>query len=157
MEEKEKKIKEIETDKIYTIDKENYALQAGVLARIYMTRESSNLEKIDLDIFMDYFTKALAFGKCITLVSFNDKKELNACAVLLLKLTPFEGMILWIEWIWSDGRSFLLGKKYLKRIEDIARELKIKKITGATKKGFKALTRKYGFKETYRVMEKRLI
>jgi len=154
MEEEKKKIKEIETDKIYTIDKENYALQAGVLARIYMTRENSNLEKIDLDIFMDYFTKALAFGKCIALVSFNDKKELNACAVLLLKLTPFEGMILWLEWIWSDGHNLQLGKKYLKRIEDIAKGLKIKKIAGATKRGFKAITKKYGFKETYRVMEK---
>ena len=151
---KEKKIEKIEPNEIYIINKINFAMQAGVLAKIYMTRTNSKLEKIDCDKFMDYFTKALAFGKCICLVSFNDKKELNACAVLLLKSMPFEGLILWLEWIWSDGQDLKLGKKYLKRIENIAKELKIKKIAGATKRGFKAIAKKYGFKETYRVMEK---
>ena len=150
----EGKIEEIETNEIYIINKINFAMQAGVLAKIYMTRLNSKLEKIDCDKFFDYFTKALAFGKCIALVSFNDKKELNACAVLLLKSMPFEGLILWIEWIWSDGHDLKLGLKYLKRIEDIAKELKIKKIAGATKRGFEAITKKYGFRETYRVMEK---
>lgn len=150
----EGRIEEIEPNEIYIINKINFAMQAGILAKIYMTRLNSKLEKIDCDKFFDYFTKALAFGKCITLVSFNDKKELTACAVLLLKSMPFEGLILWIEWIWSDGHDLKLGKKFLKRIEDIAKELKIKKIAGATKRGFKAITKKYGFKETYRVMEK---
>lgn len=150
----ENKIEEIEPNEIYIINKINFAMQAGVLAKIYMTRLNSKLEKIDCDKFMDYFTKALAFGKCITLVSFNDKKELNACAVLLLKSMPFEGLILWIEWIWSDGHDLELGKKFLKRMENIAKELKIKKIAGATKRGFRAINKKYGFKETYRVMEK---
>jgi len=63
-------------------------------------------------------------------------------------------MTLWLEWVWSDGHDLKLGKKYMKRIEDIAKELKIKKIAGATKRGFKAVAKKYGFKETYRIMEK---
>lgn len=150
----EDKIEEIKPNTIYIINKINFAMQAGVLAKIYMTRANSKLEKIGCDKFMDYFTKALAFGKCIALVSFNNKKELNACAVLLIKSTPFEGLILWIEWIWSNGHNLKLGNKYLKRIENIAKELKIKKIAGATKRGFKAIAKKYGFKETYRVMEK---
>ena len=154
MEDKEEKVGKIEPNEIYIINKINFAMQAGVLGKIYMTRAKSKLEKIDCDKFMDYFTKALAFGKCIALVSFNDKKELNACVVLLLKNNPFEGMILWLEWIWTDGHDLQMGKKYLKRIEDIAKELKIKKIAGATKRGAEAIIRKYGFKEEYYVASK---
>jgi len=153
-EEKEEKVGKIEPNEIYIINQSNFVMQAGILGKIYMTRAESKLEKIDCDKFMDYFTKSLAFGKCICLVSFNDKKELNACVVLLLKVNPFEGMILWLEWIWTDGHNLKLGKKYLKRIEDIAKELKIKKIAGATNRNIKALSRKYDFEEKYCVMEK---
>ena len=150
----EKEEKEIKPDKIYVINQSNFAVQPGILVKIYMTRENSKLGKISFDKFMDYFTKSLAFGKCIALVSFNDKKELNACAVLFLKVNPFEGQILWLEWVWSNGHDLKLGKKFMKKIEEIAKELKIKKIAGATKKGVKAITKKYGFKETYKVVEK---
>ena len=144
----------IETNEIYLIDKTNFFNQAGVLIKIYETREKSKLEKIECSKFMDYFTQSLALGRCITLVSFNNKKELNACAVLFIKITPFEGKVIWLEWVWTDGHDLKIGKKYMDRIESIARELKIKKIAGATKRGFKAIVKKYGFKETYRVIEK---
>ena len=153
-EKEEKEEEKIEPNEIYVINQSNFAVQPGILVKIYMTRANSKLGKISFDKFIDYFTKSLAFGKCIALVSFNDKKELNACAVLFLKVNPFEGQILWLEWVWSDGHDLKLGKKFMEKIEDIAKELKIKKIAGATKKGVKAITKKYGFKETYRVMEK---
>lgn len=144
----------IEPNEIYSIDERNYFYQAKVLVKIYMTRAKSKLEKIDSEKFMDYFTKSLALGKCIALVSFNEKKELNACAVLLIKINPFGGNILWLDWVWTDGHNLKLGIKFMKKIEDIAKELKLKKIAGATNRGIEAIIKKYDFKEIYKVMEK---
>ena len=144
----------IEPNTIYLINKDNFANLVSVLVKIYLTRKNSKLEEINCDKFMDYFTKMLACGKCITLVSFNDKKELNACAVLLIKIDPFEGNTIWLQWVWSNEHDSELGKKYVNKMEDIARKLKIKKIVGATKRNTEAFFRKYGFKETYKIIER---
>lgn len=147
---------EIEPNEIYIINKLNFASQANVMARICMTLKSAEREPLDPHIFLKYVSMGLAFGKCIILVSFNEKQDLNACVVLILKNNPVKGKILWIEWAWSDSKDLKLGLKILEKMEDLARRLKVKRISGAMTRGLKAVSKKYGFKIAYTVIEKKL-
>jgi len=151
--EEEKKNK-IKPDEVYIINKLNFANQANVLVKICGTLKFAKGEPVEPDKFIEYITKELAFGNCIILVSFNKKMDLNGCAVLILNNNPYKGKILWIEWIWNDGKNPDLSKKGLKIIEDLAQKLGADRIAGAMRKGFKAVSKKYGFKEAYRVMER---
>jgi len=78
--------------------------------------------------------------------------DLNGCAVLILNNNPYKGKILWIEWAWTDNPN--ISKKGFKMMEDLAQKVGAGRIAGAMTRGFKAISRKYGFKEVYRVMEK---
>ena len=151
--EKEKK-EDIIPNTVYIINKLNFATQANVLVKICGTLKYYEREQIDPDKFMEYVIQKLAFGRCVILVSFNEKTELNGCAVLFLNNNPVKGKILWIEWIWTDSKNFSLSKKGLEVIEDLAQKLGADRIAGAMTKNFNAVCKKYGFREAYRVMEK---
>ncbi|MBA7573612.1 hypothetical protein ES708_15410 [subsurface metagenome] len=154
MEEKVEKIGKIEPNEIYTINKSNFATQVNVLARICMTLKYAKREPINPDIFMDYITVSLALGNCIILVAFNKKMELSTCVVMLLNNNPVKGKILFIEWAWSNSKDLELSKKVFEKVEDLAQRLKANKIACAMTRGYKAVTRRYGLREAYRVMEK---
>ena len=147
---------EIKPNEIYIINKSNFASQANVMARICMTLKSAEREPLDPHIFLKYISMGLAFGKCIIFVSFNEKQDLNACVVLILKNNPVKGKIMWIEWAWTDGSDLKLGLKILKKMEDLAQRIKADRIAGAMTRGLKAVSRKYGFKTAYTVVEKKL-
>jgi len=144
----------IEPNTIYIINKSNFANQASVLVKVCMTLKSAKREPIDPNIFIDYVTKVLSFGKCIILVSFNEKQDLNVCVVMFVKDNPVKGLILWIEWAWTDGKNLSLSKDVWDRVEEIAQQLKANKIACAMVRGFRAVGRRYGLKEEYRVMSK---
>ena len=144
----------IEPNEVYMINKLNFASHANVLAKICTTLQYAEKDPIDPYIFLEYVSKGLAFGKCIILVTFNEKQDLNSCAVLLLNNNPVKGKILWIEWAWSDGKDLKLGLKVFKKIEELAQKLEADRIAGAMTRGFRAVSKKYGFKEAYRVIEK---
>jgi len=152
-ENKEKK-QNIIPNTVYTINRLNFATQANVLAKVCMTLRFAKREPVDPDIFMDYITKALAFGRCIIFVTFDKEMELNGCLVMLLNDNPFKGKILFIEWAWGNSKSLELSKKVFEKIEDLAQRLGAKKIACAITRGYKAIEKRYGFKEAYRVMEK---
>ena len=143
----------IEPNEVYIINKLNFASQANVLAKICTTLNSVK-EPIDPYIFLEYVGKGLAFGRCIILVAFNEAQELNGCMVILLKNNPVKGKILWVEWAWTDGKDLKLGKRFIEKTEDLARQLGASRVAGAMTRGFKAVSRKYGYEEAYRVMEK---
>ena len=142
------------TNKVYIINKLNFASQANVMARICMTLKYAEKDPIDPYIFLEYISKALAFGKCFILVTFNEKQDLNSCAVLLLNNHPIKGKILWIEWAWGDGKDLRLGLKVFKKIEELAKMLKADRIAGAMTRGLKAVYKKYGLEIAYTVIEK---
>ena len=152
--EKEEKKRKIKPNEIYIINKLNFANQAKVLAKICMTLKFAKKEPMNPDIFIENTTKALAFNRCIILVTFDEKMELNSCVVLLLNNNRFKGKILWIDWAWSDGKNLKLGLKVFKKIEELAQILKADRIAGAMTRGFRAVSKKYGFKEAYLVIEK---
>lgn len=139
-------------DKAYMINRANFASQANVLAKICMTLRYAKKDPMKPDIFLDYIIRALAFGKCIIFVTFDDKEELNGCAVFLINNTT-RGKILWIEWVWSNYKDLKLGRKKFKEIIDLAQKLKFDKIAGAMNRNFGAVLKRYGFKEAYRVLE----
>jgi len=144
---------EIEPNKIYIINKLNFASQANVLAKICMTLQYAEKDPIDPYVFLEYVSKGLAFGKCVILVAFNKEQELAICAVLFLNHDPYKGKILWIEWAWSDSKDLKLGLEVLKKIEEVAQKLEADRIAGAGNRYFKVALR-YGYKEAYCVWEK---
>lgn len=145
---------DIKPNQVYIINKLNFASQANVMARICTTLKDAEKDPIDPHVFLKYVSKGLAFGRCIILVTFNKKQDLNSCAVLFLNNNPVKGKILWIEWAWSDGKDLKLGLKVFKKIEELAQKLEADRIAGAMTRGFGAVLRKYGFKEAYRIVEK---
>ena len=141
-------------NEVYMINKENFVSQANVITRICMTLKYAEREPIDPHIFLKYVSMGLAFGKCIIFVTFNEKQDLNACVVLLLKDNPIQGKVIWIEWAWSDGKDLKLGLKIFEKIEDLARRLKADRIAGAMTRGLKAVAKRYGLNTAYTVIEK---
>lgn len=141
-------------NEVYVINKTNFVSQTNVMARICMTLKDVKKEPIDPYIFLDYISMALAFGRCIVFVTFNEKQELNCCVVMLLNNVPIKGKILWIEWAWTDGKDLNLGKKVFEKIEDLAQKLKATRIAGAMQRGLVGVFKKYGFKKAYTVIEK---
>ncbi|MBA7500268.1 hypothetical protein ES704_03023 [subsurface metagenome] len=154
MEEKEEKVGKIEPNEIYIINKLNFANQANVLAKICMTLKYAKREPINPDIFMDYITKGLAFGRGIILVTFNEKQDLNTCIVMLLKNNPIKGKVLWIEWAWTDGKDLKLGNKVFEKVEELAQKLGAKRIAAAMERGIEAVYKKYGLEKEYVVVSK---
>ena len=154
MEEKKEKIEEIEPNKVYMINKFNFATQVTALVKICKTLKYAKRDPIDEYIFLDYVTKALAFGICIILVTFNEKKELNTCLVTFIKNNPVKGKILFIEWAWTNSKSLELSKKVFDKVEDLAQRLGVNKIAASMTRGFRAVERRYGLKEEYRVVAK---
>lgn len=144
----------IKPNKVYMINKINFASQVATLVKICGTLKYAKREPINPDIFIEYVTKALAFGRCIILVTFNEKQELNTCIVMLLKPNPIKGKILWIEWAWTDGKDLKLGSKVFEKVEDLAQRLGAKRIAGAMERGIEAVYKKYGLKQAYVVVEK---
>ena len=144
----------IKPNEVYIINKLNFASQANVMARICTTLKYAEKDPIDPHIFLEYVSKGLAFGRCIILVTFNEKQDLTSCVVLFLNNNPIKGKILFIEWAWSDGKDLKLGLKVLKKIEELARILKADRIAGAMTRGLKAVYKKYGLTTAYTVVEK---
>jgi len=145
----------IDPNKVYTINKLNFASQANVMARICMTLDSVK-EPIDPHVFLEYISKGLAFGRCIIFVTFNEEQNLSGCIVAVLNNIPVKGKILWIEWAWTDGKDLKLGKKLIEAAETLAQQWGASRVAGAMTRGFKAVSRRYGYKEAYRVMEKKI-
>jgi len=141
-------------NEIYIINKLNFTSQANVIVRICMTLKYAEKDPIDPHMFLEYVSKGLAFGKCIILVTFNEKQDLSSCVVLFLNNHPVKGKILWIEWAWSDGKDLRLGNKVFEKIEDLAQKLGADKIAGSMTRGLKAVYKKYGLTTAYTVVEK---
>jgi len=154
MEEKKEKKEKIKPNEVYIINKLNFANQANVLAKICMTLRFAKREPINPDIFLDYITKGLAFGRGIILVTFNEKQDLNTCIVMLLKNNPIKGKVLWIEWAWTDGKDLKLGNKVFEKVEDLAQKLGAKRIAAAMERGIEAVYKKYGLEKEYVVVSK---
>ena len=153
-EEKEEKVEKIEPKEVYLINKNNFVDQAKVLAKICMTLKFTKREPIDPDIFMEYVTKGLAFGKCIIFVSFDKDLELIACAVAFLLNNPLKGKIIWLEWCWTDGKDLDIGNKMFERIEDLAKTWGATRIAAAMTRTIAGVAKKYKMKKAYTVVEK---
>ena len=152
--ENKEKIIKIEPEEVYLINKNNFAEQAKVLVKICMTLKDAKREPIDPDIFMEYITKGLAFGRCVIFVSFNGKLELIACAVAFLNNNPVKGKIVWIEWAWTKTDNLTIGLKMFERIEELAKAWGATRIAAAMTRTLAGVAKKYKMKKAYTVVEK---
>ena len=84
--------------------------------------------------------------------------EMNGCIVLTVGKNLIDDLAVYVIFVWIDKRSPELWKKYLEFVENVAKEFKAKKIIGSTKRdGFGKKLEKFGYKETYRIIEKEVI
>ena len=121
-----------------------------------MTLKFAKREPIDPDIFLEYVTKGLAFNQCIIFITFDNKLEISNCVVIFIKEIPVKGRVVWIEWAYSNGKDLELSKKVFDKINELAKDIKASRIAAAITRGEKALFRRYGLKEAYIVVEKKL-
>ena len=95
-------------------------------------------------------------GKIFTYVSYN-KDKMNGCVILTLGRDLVGDNTLYIVYMFIDRHYPELSMKYMKFIEDKAKEFKADKISFTTHRNPKAVERKYGrygYKHRRSVIEK---
>jgi len=103
----------------------------------------------------NYMFAGLQTKKTFSFVSYDD--QMNGCLVLSVGKSLIADLAVYVIFIWIDKKHPNLWKKYLKFVEDVAKEFKAKKIIGSTKRmGFTRKLESFGYKETYRIIEKNL-
>jgi len=88
------------------------------------------------------------------LISFVDEKKIKIDGfVMMSHQESFAGNVLLIEYAWTE-KGYKWGKTLMTAVENVAKSLEYKKIVAETKRNTGALERKYGFKETARIISK---
>lgn len=106
----------------------------------------------------NYMVGGLYNKKVFTFASY-DKDKMNGCLVLTLAKLSSDPCLN-ILFVWIDRHYINLFKEYIKFIDKKAKEFKIKKIIGVSKRSAKLIERKYGkygYKKTYNVFTKEVI
>lgn len=88
-----------------------------------------------------------------------DKGKMSSCLVLTLVELGI-GMNLNVLFVWIDAHYPKLWKEYVKFIDDKAKEFKVKRIIGISRRSAKLIERKlgkYGYKKIYNVFAKEVI
>ena len=145
---------ESKPNEFHVINKINFTSYVNIIVRVCMTLKYAKREPIDPHIFLEYVCRGLALGKCLVGFALNKEQELSSCAVLFLNNNPIKGKVLWIEWVWSDGKDLRMGLRAMKKIEELAQKLGVDRIAGVTIRGLEAIYKKYKFKEACTIVEK---
>lgn len=88
-------------------------------------------------------------------VTYREDKKLNSCLILSVGQSLISDLSLYVIFIWIDKESPELWKKIMEFVETMAKSFKVSRIIGSTKRvGFGRKLREYGYKETYRIIEK---
>ena len=105
----------------------------------------------------NYMYAGLQTKRTFSFVSYD--KEMNGCIVLTIGKNLIDDLAVYVIFIWIDKHYPKLWLKYMKFVEDVAKQFKAKKIIGSTKRNAEAIDRKlekYGYKVTYNVLEKEI-
>lgn len=105
----------------------------------------------------NYMYAGLQNKKTFSFASYDG--EMNGCIVLTVGKNLIDDLAVYVIFIWIDKHSPKLWLKYMKFIEDVAKQFKAKKMIGSTKRNAEAIDRKlekYGYKVTYNILEKNL-
>jgi hypothetical protein len=104
----------------------------------------------------NYMYEGIRTKRTFSFVSYKND-EINGCLVLSVGKNLISDLSLFVIFIWIDKKSPKLWKKYLDFVENVAKEFKVKKIIGSTKRmGFERKLEEFGYKETYRIIEKEI-
>lgn len=104
----------------------------------------------------NYMYEGIRTKRTFSFVSYKND-EINGCLVLSVGKNLISDLSLFVIFIWIDKKSPKLWKKYLDFVENVAKEFKVKKIIGSTKRmGFERKLKEFGYKETYRIIEKEI-
>jgi len=119
-------------------------------------KEVKNCELKQSSLY-NYMVAGIYNKKVFTFASY-DKNRMNGC--LVLTLIELSGdLCLNILFIWIDKHYPKLWKEYIKFIDEKAKEFKVKKIAGISKRSAKSIERKYGkygYHKTYNVFTKEM-
>ena len=106
----------------------------------------------------NYMYAGLHNKRTFSFMSYGEDEKINSCVVVSVGKNIIDDLALYVIFIWIDSHYPTLWKKYLEFVENVAKEFKAKKIIGSTKRdGFGKKLEKFGYKETYRIIEKEVI
>ena len=124
-----------------------------ICEKVKETEESANIKR-----FYGFMLSGLWNYRIMNFVQYNAKEELVACGVLGVVETPMGNeSVLYIHFAWIDAHYPDYWKTGLKFIEDVAKNLKIRKIMASTTRLPEAFIRKFKFKKSYCVLEKEVV
>jgi len=102
----------------------------------------------------EYAVKGIAAGRVIPLMVFKNGRGGDMEGGAILTVTErFGEKVFWLDFCWVEPGSDIT-KDFLKQVEDLARDMGIKKIVGAMTRGEQAAYRKYGFKTEVKIVSK---
>ena len=99
------------------------------------------------------------YGKKIFTFTSHDQGKMNGCLILTL-VELGSKLCLNVLFVWIDAHYPRLWKEYIAFIDEKAKELKVKRIMGVTKRSAKLVERKcgkYGYKKIYNIFVKEVI
>ena len=105
-----------------------------------------------------YMIGGLYNNKVFTFASY-DKDKMNGCLILTLVELNI-GISLNVLFVWIDKHYPELFKEYIEFIDKKAKEFKVKRIIGVSKRSAKLIERKYGkygYRKVYNVFAKEMI
>jgi len=107
------------------------------------------------EALFNYICEGLKIKKAFPFASYDD--GMNGCIVLTIAKTLFGDLAVTVVFVWIDKKYPDLWEKYLKFVEDVAEEIKANRIIGSTmRKGAARKLEEFGYKETYRIIEKKI-
>ena len=107
----------------------------------------------------NYMYKGLQTKRTFSFVSYGEDEKINSCIVISIGKNLIDGLALYVIFTWIDAHYPRLWKKYLEFVDNVAKEFKIKKIIGSTRIDSEAYMKrleKFGYKRTYRIIEKEI-
>lgn len=107
----------------------------------------------------NYAYAGLQNKRTFSFVSYGEDEKMNSCFVISVGKSLIDDLALYVIFVWIDKHYPQLWKKYIEFVDKAAKEFKVKKIIGSTKiesKAYMKRLEKFGYKETYRIIEKNL-
>lgn len=82
-----------------------------------------------------------------------DPLDIVGCAVITL-INTAEGESFWIDYVWSTSKKITFAMQ--EYVEEIARARGIETIAGYIRRGYKAIEKRYNYKEESRLYKKKI-
>ena len=112
------------------------------------------------EALFNYIYAGLQNKRTFSFVSYGEDEKINGCIVISVGKNLIDNLALYVIFIWIDSHYPKLWLKYMEFVDNAAKEFKVKKIIGSTRIDSEAYMKRlerFGYKRTYRIIEKEVI